>query len=256
MINNKGGALFRTKTVRELLFDGYDDPLLDFLKKLNSSSVKIPFDKFGWFAERNGSKTYDGLFNMHTGEDDIFKLGIMDLWNQRNRTNFYPDTCGMVNGTTGELWPPNTDMKKPVSVFVTDICRSVSIKYNETIQKYGIEGGKWIGDDEVFDNGVKYPDMKCYCIPELSQDKKKVECSAKETGLLDVSECRYGAPVFVSYPHFYLADEKYVNDVVGMFPEKEKHEFSISLEPKTGIPLDVNARLQINMMVQPFDKIE
>lgn len=38
-----------TKTVRELLFDGYDDPLLDLLNLIKNSTFNIPFDKFGWF---------------------------------------------------------------------------------------------------------------------------------------------------------------------------------------------------------------
>lgn len=38
-----------TKTVRELLFDGYEDRMLQWATKMNKSLV--PFDKFGWFYE-------------------------------------------------------------------------------------------------------------------------------------------------------------------------------------------------------------
>lgn len=37
------------KTVKEYLFDGYKDPLLDLINLINSTEFKIPFDKFGWF---------------------------------------------------------------------------------------------------------------------------------------------------------------------------------------------------------------
>lgn len=39
-----------TKTVRELLFEGYEDLILDLVNKINDSTLPtIPFDKFGWF---------------------------------------------------------------------------------------------------------------------------------------------------------------------------------------------------------------
>ena len=57
--------------------------------------------------------------------------------------------------------------------------------------------------------------------------------------------------VFASFPHFYLADEAYVNALNGISPNQSKHEFSLSLEPTTGIPLDVDAKIQINTLIQP-----
>lgn len=40
-----------TKTAGELMFDGYDDELLDLLQTLNVTAIDIPFKKFGWFVE-------------------------------------------------------------------------------------------------------------------------------------------------------------------------------------------------------------
>ena len=39
-----------TKTVREFLFDGYEDPLITMAETLPAlAQIDIPFDKFGWF---------------------------------------------------------------------------------------------------------------------------------------------------------------------------------------------------------------
>lgn len=39
--------LIITKTVNELLFEGYDDKMLDIARRFNVT--QIPFSKFGWF---------------------------------------------------------------------------------------------------------------------------------------------------------------------------------------------------------------
>lgn len=48
-LKEKEGSLITTHTVDELLFKGYEDPLLELAKKLNITGLNIPFDKFGWF---------------------------------------------------------------------------------------------------------------------------------------------------------------------------------------------------------------
>lgn len=81
----------------------------------------------------------------------------------------------------------------------------------------------------------------------------RIQC---DTVLLYKWSFRFGAPAFVSFPHFYLADHSYRDGIVGMNPNRSKHEFSISLEPKTGIPLEVRAQMQLNILIQPIAGIE
>lgn len=38
-----------------------------------------------------------------------------------------------------------------------------------------------------------------------------------------------------------------------MNPSKEDHEFSVAVEPRTGIPLKINAQLQINVLMKPYE---
>ncbi len=40
-----------------------------------------------------------------------------------------------------------------------------------------------------------------------------------------------GAPVVISWPHFYDGDESYVQQSVGLQPDEAKHETFIVLEP-------------------------
>lgn len=184
---------------------------------------------------------------MDTGINDITKLGLLQLWNGEPTANLFRGDCDKVHGTTGELLPPiPKGQKPPLTVFATDVCRAITIKYDSDYKLHGINGYKWIADDSVFDNGHKYPEMSCYC------SAREESCPDLLPGVFNASSCKFGAPAFVSFPHFYLAHDAYTNIIDGMHPTKEEHEFSIAVEPSTGIPLNVKAQLQINILMQPF----
>lgn len=40
-----------------------------------------------------------------------------------------------------------------------------------------------------------------------------------------------GAPVVASFPHFYLADDKYVAAIEGLSPERTHHQTFLDLNP-------------------------
>lgn len=246
LLNLRGGSLFVTKTVGELLFDGYDDPVLDVLRNMEDPIVVMPFNKFGWFVDRNGSWSYDGEFNMNTGEEDLSKRGTLHLWNGRSATEFYSDDCSQINGTNGRLWAPNLNTETDLTVFLTDICRSISLKpENSTQRNCNFQPMKWIGDERVFDNGENYPPNICFCTGRVCPDLRP--------GVLNVSDCQFGFPAFISYPHFYLADPTFNDAIDGLNASKEKHEFSVMVESNTGIPLEINARLQMNILLLPIE---
>lgn len=52
---------------------------------------------------------------------------------------------------------------------------------------------------------------------------------------MNISACRYGTPVFMSFPHFYGADPYYLDAVEGLNPSQDKHGFHIVLEPVRSI---------------------
>jgi len=250
LMREKERSLIVKKTVREWIFDGYEDELLNLLQKLNISALNIPFDRFGWFFARNGSASYDGNFTMFTGTDDIELLGIIDKWNGNQRTPFYNNYCADVNGTSGELWPPVAKYKS-VSIFSPDICSTIEItQTNNTPYTNGLMGKEFAATEKLFDNGTKYPSMGCFNGARIFP-----------SGVRDVSKCKFGAPAFVSFPHFYLADPIYRTYIDGMNPNASKHQFVMSLEPTTGIPLDVKAQLQLNIYlervtgIQMFEKV-
>jgi scavenger receptor class B, member 1 len=185
---------------------------------------------------------------MFTGEDDISKLGVVQLWKSESKTNLYKGACDDVKGTTGELWPPIPEgQRPPLTIFATDLCRAVTVDYDSDYSKFGINGYRWVGGPSVFDNGVQFPEMACYC----SADEDS--CPDLQPGVFNASSCKFGAPAFVSYPHFYLAHESFTSKIDGMNPDKDLHEFSVAMEPRTGIPLSIDAKLQINLLMKSYE---
>lgn len=75
-----------------------------------------------------------------------------------------------------------------------------------------------------------------------------------KAGLIDVTECYYGFPIALSYPHFLDSDESLVNDIEGIKPE-EYHRSDIWIQPESGLPLEVNVKFQINIAMGNIDNI-
>ena len=79
--------LFVTEKVKNIIFDGYHDPLFDNLEKMLDDLPFIkPFippgslmDKFGFFYGRNGTDYIDGVWNMYTGKGDNSMMGKVTL---------------------------------------------------------------------------------------------------------------------------------------------------------------------------------
>lgn len=101
--------------------------------------------------------------------------------------------------------------------------RALHLTFSNTTEYLGLTGYEYIADDKTLDNGTKDPRRKCYCATTHCQP----------SGTLNVARCKFDAPVFVSMPHFYLADESYRKNIDGMKPDRTKHEFQLAIEPVT-----------------------
>lgn len=194
--------------------------------------------------QRNGTDNQTGHYNMHTGDGDIRQIGSVKLWDYATQTPFFPGECGLVNGSAGEFYSPNQQRTEPISFFSSDMCRTIKFDYAEDVKVQGITGYKYIGGKKLLDNGTLYPENLCFSGGD-----------SVPSGVMNVSSCRYGTPVFMSFPHYYEADPYYLDQVDGLRPDKAKHEFYMTLEPKTGIALDVAARFQINMLIRPVPNV-
>ncbi|XP_011210517.1 protein croquemort [Bactrocera dorsalis] len=244
-LNNNGGALYQTHTAGEWLFDGFYDEFLDYAMKLNSSMTgPVESNHFAWFLNRNGSKEFEGLFTVHTGQGDLTQMGEIKFWNGVNHTGFYEGECGRLNGSTADLWVPNIGPEEYITVYITDTCRIINLVPTGEVEIEGIKATMYETKPDTFDNGQRNADMKCYC----PSDKQPDNCPA--TGVTDLGPCAEGVPMYLSHPHFMYADESFANTTTGLEPDYDKHNFFIVMERKLGVPLQVNANVMVSLHIR------
>eukprot|EP00092_Neocalanus_flemingeri_P083587 GFUD01104923.1.p1 GENE.GFUD01104923.1~~GFUD01104923.1.p1 ORF type:complete len:171 (-),score=67.51 GFUD01104923.1:144-620(-) len=65
-----------------------------------------------------------------------------------------------------------------------------------------------------------------------------------------------GAPIALSYPHFYEADQSFLDAVVGLKPNKEEHQFYVDVVPEFGFPLAIRPRFQLNAIIRKDKDID
>uniref|UniRef100_G7P552 Scavenger receptor class B member 2 n=1 Tax=Macaca fascicularis TaxID=9541 RepID=G7P552_MACFA len=227
--------LFVTHTVDELLW-GYKDEILSLIHVFRPDIS--PY--FGLFYEKNG--TNDGDYVFLTGEDNYLNFTKIVEWNGKTSLDWWiTDKCNMINGTDGDSFHPLITKDEVLYVFPSDFCRSVYITFSDYESVQGLPAFRYKVPAEILANTS---DNAGFCIPEGN-------CLG--SGVLNVSICKNGAPIIMSFPHFYQADERFVSAIEGMHPNKEDHETFVDINPLTGIILKAAKRFQINIYVKKLD---
>ncbi|KAM3939936.1 scavenger receptor class B member 1 isoform 2-T2 [Leptodactylus fuscus] len=223
---------FMNRTVKEILW-GYNDPFLDLINTLLPGM--LPFKgKFGLFADFNNSNT--GVFTVNTGVEDISKVQMVDTWNGLKEVTYWnSEEANMINGTAGQMWPPFRTPSQPLEFYSPDACRSMKLVFEKEESFRGIPTYRYTAPNYLFANGSDYPPNEGFC-----------PCVA--SGVMNVSSCRFNAPLFLSFPHFYNADPGFVEAVDGLHPNEKQHSLFLDLHPLTGIPMNCSIKMQLSLL--------
>ncbi|KAG8515212.1 Lysosome membrane protein 2, partial [Galemys pyrenaicus] len=228
--------LFVTHTVHELLW-GYKDEIMSLV---NIFKPEIPA-YFGLFYGKNG--TNDGDYVFLTGEDSYLNFTKIVQWNGKMSLDWWTtDRCNMINGTDGDSFHPLITKDEVLYVFPSEFCRSVYLTFSNYESVQGLPAFRYKVPGETLANST---DNAGFCIPEGN-------CLG--SGVLNISICKNGAPIIMSFPHFYQADEKFVSAVEGIHPNKDYHETFVDINPLTGLILRAAKRFQVNVYVRKIDE--
>nr|WAB51700.1 scavenger receptor 14 [Harmonia axyridis] len=206
-----------TRKVRELLFEGSQETMLDIFRQLpfGVSKDDIP-ERFGFFFGKNGSS--DGTFNIGTGHGTK-QLGMLFNWNEKNHTNFYGSSCNTVEGAAVDFFTDNIE-KQTIFIYNPELCRRFPLDFVGKSTVHGIEGYRFEVGDSLLDNGTIIPGNECFCADQCMR-----------YGVFPATLCKGHANNFLSLPHFHKADPYYANLVEGMKPDPKKHNFYLVVEP-------------------------
>ncbi|XP_022694349.1 scavenger receptor class B member 1-like isoform X2 [Varroa jacobsoni] len=239
-------------SVAELTYDGVYNNLvalskikegfLEAIFALNSKDNKK--GKFGFGVDKHDPTT----FNMFTGGTGVMDLNRIYSINHKHVLSMWPNientTCNIVDGTFGYLRPPMNESNEQ-KVYIPDMCRPVTIRYEKDVNTNGIRLRRFILGKENFYNREAEPANACYD-----------EIYREPSGVAEAGPCKQGAPILLSMPHFMHADPSFSEKVIGMNADPERHTFIMDHEPMTGMTVTVRGRLQANFRVTQLDCLD
>ncbi|XP_040567341.1 protein peste [Lepeophtheirus salmonis] len=239
--------LFVTQEAGDIIFNGYKDPLLTEASKFHP--IPGVQDKFAIFYKRNNSADFDGVFNIYTGELGLDKFGTVAKWNYKNSTGLFPSPCGDLRGGVDYL-PPFEDNKEELEIYSTDLCRPLRVELKNRASKTDshVSVHEYHLNSTIFyGNSSLNPSNKCY-----------EGGNSLPSGVFNASSCHFGAPIFISNPHFFEADPFYSSQFKdgSMQPNVSKHESYLKIEPITGLLMEVHIKSQFNVYLRHVPMIE
>uniref|UniRef100_A0A0R3RKD6 CD36 family protein n=1 Tax=Elaeophora elaphi TaxID=1147741 RepID=A0A0R3RKD6_9BILA len=120
----KSETPFIRVTVDQMLFEGYEDPMIEWICKENLTRplcILIGIPMRIKFME-NG--TDSGEYLIDTGLDDTERIGQVYAWNGRNETPWWGTAqARKINGTDGEMFSPFLSASNDLPIFLGELGR-------------------------------------------------------------------------------------------------------------------------------------
>ncbi|XP_013176595.1 PREDICTED: scavenger receptor class B member 1-like isoform X1 [Papilio xuthus] len=205
----------------------------------------IYFDKLGLIDRMYDFEgDYETIF---TGTDDVTNSGLIDTYRGSTQLPQWEDRhCSNVQfASDGTKFKSGVSHNQSILFYRKSLCRAAPlIPVGEGVRG-GLKGFMYTFPEHMLDNGKNIKENKCFC--------RKGKCLPE--GLIDVTDCYYGFPIALSYPHFYKGDDVLFSKVEGLTPNKEDHETRFWIQPDSGLPLDVSSKFQINMALDDISMI-
>ncbi|KAM5236985.1 platelet glycoprotein 4 isoform 4-T4 [Ctenodactylus gundi] len=196
------------------------------------------------------NNTADGVYKVFNGKEDISKVAIIDTYKGKRNLSYWPSYCDMINGTDAASFPPFVEKSQILRFFSSDICRSIYAVFGSEVNLKGIPVYRFVLPSKAFASPFQNPDNDCFCTEKI------ISNNCTSYGVLDISKCKEGKPVYISLPHFLHASPDVLEPIEGLNPNEEEHRTYLDVEPVTGFTLHFAKRLQVNILVKPAKKIE
>jgi lysosome membrane protein 2 len=227
-------SLITRLNVSALLF-GYQDPLLSLVSELQPNTPAT----FGLQPNQTEQDALNSATTtFYTGKNDINQLGVYKKFEGKtSETCWGSPAANAIFGTDASGFYPGVSMQDLLPVFVDNLFRSAYLAANDSIEVFGIK---------LLNFGLRTTDLDNATVNPANAGFYQYGPG----GVINLTSCSQGAPVFVSKPHFLDADPYYLSQLDGLNPNRSLHETIIAVEPYTGVTMYAHKRLQINVKLQ------
>nr|ALR72545.1 sensory neuron membrane protein SNMP3 [Colaphellus bowringi] len=198
------------------------------------------------------NNTHQGRFTVKSGGQNRTETATLTLFNGKSYISSWTgekSMCNKIRGAT-TVFPVNIEKNMTFEAYSEDICRTIPLEYSAEETVKDIVGYKFSAMNDSFSSTKK--ENFCYCTNTTRTLDGEYGCL--KDGVTDLKTC-IGSSILVSFPHLLYGDEEYLDSVIGLNPEKSKHETTVILEPISGFPLSVTQRIQFNTFLRPIDNV-
>ncbi|OQR70444.1 scavenger receptor class B member 1-like [Tropilaelaps mercedesae] len=225
-------------TVRELLYDGYTDPLAE-LAHLIKPDLPVVNGKIGYLRSMNDTDDGDMTVFGGTNPSTRDKRNLVIEWRHKKTIPYYSGGCNRIWGANAELYPSFNLSSPPekIGLFLPLFCRPWSLHYNGTRWENGLKLARFGTGLDIFSSSNSTGIKEC------------AQPGSWPQGLFDVRACQHDFPALLSLPHFLHADDKILQDVDGLRPDVTKHDLHLDVFPLLGIPVRPAVRVQLNVRI-------
>ena len=238
------------------------------LKNANFDSMQKPKAEYvdckcewGLFRDRN--VTLRKPVKIQHGMAELSKKGWVEEFDSSPTMNWWQpgSSCDKLGGQDGATLPPGIMKTDAMDMFISLMCRRINLEYEKDVEHLGLNSYRFIppanamGSHDDPDEEARNTANSCYCLKDQG-------FSCFKSGVLNMEPCKRspslpkGAPIALSFPHFYQADPSFLSAVSGLSPDKEKHQFYVDIAPDFGFPLAIRPRFQLNVIIKRDTDIE
>lgn len=247
----------------------------DDIRKLNTINryngrTKLPYWYSGAHSHSHNHNNGNNRHGRHNGAHTKHNHGISGH-------------CNALDGsTTGEMFPPIEAGQRSIKLFQPDFCRvwRLDSDGSEFETADGLKLRRFIATRDVFRNASDLAENTCFFsskhmhtdaaqLRQFPSSRRPGRTGRQQAshngnqrahlpppgrrewpaGVFTLAPCKFNAPIFMSMPHFLDADPYFASQVDGLEPDRNKHEFYVDLEPRTGSPVMMSARVQLNVAI-------
>ena len=128
--------VFNSTSVRDIIW-GYDHPLIKLGNDVLPEEKRLPFNKFGFFVNKNDSVS--GIWETMTGVDEVKDVAKVISYDGQTKLDFWgDDECNAIKGTDGSLFHPEVQKNETLFIFNKDLCQSLPLVFQEEVMHHGL----------------------------------------------------------------------------------------------------------------------